>query len=48
MHELFAMYGAGQLRPHVSHVLPLDQAAAALHILTGRKSTGKVVLKVRD
>ena len=46
--ELFAMYGAGQLRPHVSHVLPLDQAAAALHILTGRKSTGKVVLKVRD
>lgn len=46
--ELFAMYGAGQLRPHVSYVLPLDQAAAALHILTGRKSTGKVVLKVRD
>ena len=46
--ELFAMYGAGQLRPHVSHVLPLDQAAAALHILTGRKSSGKVVLKVRD
>jgi len=46
--ELFAMYGAGQLRPHVSHVLPLDQAVAALHILTGRKSTGKVVLKVRD
>ena len=44
--ELFAMYGAGQLR-RVSHVLPLDQAAAALR-LTGRKSTGKVVLKVRD
>jgi len=46
--ELFAMFRIGQLRPHVSHVLPLEQAAAALHILTGRKSTGKVVLKVRD
>ncbi|PVA07104.1 NADPH:quinone oxidoreductase family protein [Thalassorhabdomicrobium marinisediminis] len=44
MGALFAMFEAGQLRPHVSHVLPLDQAAAALELLRSRQSTGKVVV----
>lgn len=41
---LFDMYEAGQLKPHVSHVLPLDQADAAMELLRTRKSTGKVVV----
>ena len=42
--ELFAMYAKGDLSPHVSHTLPLDQAAEALELLRSRKSTGKVVV----
>jgi len=41
---LLEMYQAGDLRPHVSHVLPLDQAQDALDLLAARKSTGKVVV----
>ncbi len=44
LEELFKMYVAGQLSPHISHRLPLDQAAAALELLQTRKSTGKVVV----
>ncbi len=44
LHQLFAWYQAGDLHPHVSHILPLDQAAEALEILRSRKSTGKVVV----
>ena len=44
MAELFAMYSDGRLRPHVSHVLPLERAQEALDLLHGRKSTGKVVV----
>jgi NADPH2:quinone reductase len=32
------------LKPHVSHVLPLEQAREALELLRARKSTGKVVV----
>lgn len=42
--DLFDMYVKGQLKPHVSHVLPLSQAAEALDLLRTRKSTGKVVV----
>lgn len=41
---LFGWYEAGRIRPHVSHVLPLDRAAEALDLLRSRKSTGKVVV----
>jgi len=41
---LFQWYEAGELRPHISHVLPLEQAAEALDLLRRRVSTGKVVL----
>ncbi|MEM6941852.1 MAG: NADPH:quinone oxidoreductase family protein [Pseudomonadota bacterium] len=43
---LFDWYAAGKLSPHVSHVLPLEEANAALDLLRTRKATGKVVVKV--
>lgn len=42
--ELFAMYEAGGLKPHIGASFPLDQAAEALELLKSRKSTGKVVV----
>jgi NADPH:quinone reductase len=44
MATLFEWYEEGGLRPHVSHMLPLDQVAEALDLLRSRKSTGKVVV----
>ncbi len=43
-HQLFEWYGEGKLKPHVSHVLPLEEANEALDLLRSRKSTGKVVV----
>lgn len=37
-------YAEGRLRPHISHRLPLAQAAQGLELLRHRKSTGKVVI----
>ena len=45
--HLFRWFEAGKLHPHVSHRLPLTDAAKALDLLKTRKSTGKVVLAVR-
>ena len=42
--ELMAWHADGRLKPHVSHILPLDQAADALELMRSRKSTGKVVV----
>jgi len=42
--ELLRWHVEGRIRPHVSHVLPLAEARAALELLLARKSTGKVVL----
>lgn len=39
---------AGRIVPHVSHVLPLDEAETALDLLRRRAATGKVVLRVRE
>ena len=44
MAELFDWYIEGRIKPHVSHVFPLDQASDALDVLAKRKSTGKVVV----
>lgn len=41
---LFDWYAQGCLKPHVSHVLPLEQAGEALELLRSRQSTGKVVV----
>ncbi len=42
--ELLAWCADGTIKPHVSHVFPLDDVVAAFDTLRGRKSTGKVVL----
>lgn len=44
--DLFAMYAAGGLTPHIGATYPLDQAAEALALLKSRKSTGKVVVRM--
>ena len=44
--DLFRMYEMGQIKPVVSQVYSLSDALAALKALTGRKTTGKVVLTV--
>lgn len=41
---LLGWYGAGRLRPHVSHELPIERASEALDLLRSRQSTGKVVV----
>ncbi|MGE5545805.1 MAG: NADPH:quinone oxidoreductase family protein [Solirubrobacterales bacterium] len=46
LHQALDWWAAGKLSPHVSAVLPLDDAAAALEKLKDRSATGKVVLRV--
>jgi NADPH2:quinone reductase len=43
---LMGWYEAGRIKPHVSHVLPLERVAEALDLLRQRKSTGKVVVSM--
>ena len=43
---LFDWYAAGRLTPHVSHVLPLEQANDGLELLRTRAATGKVVIGI--
>ncbi len=42
--QLFGWYEAGKLKPHISRVLPFDRAQEAMALLSGRQTTGKVVL----
>lgn len=44
LQTLLGWYGEGRLKPHISHSLPLEQAAEGLELLRSRKSTGKVVI----
>lgn len=44
MTELFALWQAGGLRPHVSATYPLERAEEALELLRSRRSTGKIVV----
>lgn len=44
LRTLFDWFAKGGLRPHISHTLPLDQAAEGLDLLRRRQSTGKVVI----
>jgi len=41
---LLGWLGAGRIHPHVSHALPLEQAAEALALVRDRKVIGKAVL----
>ena len=43
---LMGWYEQGRLRPHISHVLPLDRVEEGMALLRDRKSTGKVVIRV--
>jgi NADPH2:quinone reductase len=44
--ELIDWYVAGKIKPHVSHVLPLEQANEALELLRNRTATGKVIVQI--
>ena len=44
LQTLFDWFEAGKVKPHVSYIYPLAQAADAMEILRARKSTGKVVV----
>ncbi|MCU0881672.1 MAG: zinc-binding dehydrogenase, partial [Hyphomonadaceae bacterium] len=44
--ELFALYAAGKIKPHVSATFPLEQGGEAIAHLAARKATGKVVVTV--
>jgi NADPH2:quinone reductase len=46
LETLFAWHRLGRLQPHVSHVLPLEEANAGLELLRSRAATGKVVIRV--
>ncbi|MEX0307221.1 MAG: NADPH:quinone oxidoreductase family protein [Ruegeria sp.] len=43
---LFRWHSERQIKPHISHVLPLQDAAKGLELLRDRKSTGKVVIQI--
>lgn len=46
--ELMTWYADGKVKPHVSHVFPLEDVQQALDTLAQRKSTGKVVVTLTD
>ncbi|MEP6065392.1 MAG: zinc-binding dehydrogenase, partial [Paracoccaceae bacterium] len=43
---LIDWYVQGRLHPHVSNVLPLEQANEGLDLLRNRQATGKVVIEI--
>ncbi|OSQ47872.1 NADPH:quinone oxidoreductase family protein [Marivita geojedonensis] len=45
---LLDWYVEGRLKPHVSHTLGFSEVADGLELLRTRKSTGKVVIRIRD
>jgi len=44
MRSLLDLYEAGKIRPHISARFPFESAPAALDLVAGRKSTGKVII----
>ncbi|MGR3804507.1 NADPH:quinone oxidoreductase family protein [Marinibacterium profundimaris] len=44
LETLLGWIAEGRLKPHISHVLPLDRAAEGLELLRTRQATGKVVI----
>lgn len=45
LRTLMGWFEEGLIRPHVSHVLPLERAGEGLALLRERKATGKVVIE---
>ncbi|MFW8593537.1 NADPH:quinone oxidoreductase family protein [Cribrihabitans neustonicus] len=48
LETLFAWHGDGRIKPHISHLLPLERAGEGLELLRSRKSTGKVVITMQE
>lgn len=48
MKDLMGLYAQGKIKPRVSEVFAFEDYVQALNALTGRRATGKVVLKVSD
>ncbi len=46
MEEIFQLYAAGQVRPVIGKIFPLEEAAAAHRYIHARRNIGKVVLTV--
>ena len=46
--EICRWYMEGKLKPHISFTFPLAETGAALQTLVDRKSTGKVIVAVRE
>jgi NADPH2:quinone reductase len=46
--RLSAWAAAGELRPVIGHVLPMERAAEGYRLLQGGKNFGKIVLKIGD
>ncbi len=46
--QLFALYIAGKIKPHVMKAYALNDYKAALHVVKDRKVLGKVVITIRD
>ncbi len=45
--QIISWTESGKIKPHVSHVLPLEHANEALALLSERKATGKVIIDMR-
>ena len=45
---LFNLFKEGKIRPHVTELQGLERFTEALELLNGRRSTGKVVIRVAD
>ena len=46
LQALFRLFNEGKIRPHVTEMQGLEKFTEALDVLNGRKSTGKVVIRV--
>jgi NADPH2:quinone reductase len=46
--EICRWYMDGKLKPHISFTFPLEETPSALQALVDRKSTGKVIVAVRE
>ena len=46
LRDLFDWTAAGALRPHVSHILPLDAYREAMRLIRDREARGKVVIAI--
>jgi len=46
LNVLMGWYATGRIKPHVRHILPLDQVEDGLAMLRTRASPGKVVIQI--